>query len=499
MATEETLTLDALEGAASLGIAARQIAAKSGQETKDVEKQLRGLADRGEIAKVGRNLWALSKNSDIGLQFGFKAPESYLKEFERGFGVKLVRYDGKITFAENGDKRIHGWSPYVQGFSSSFVSQFLKRFKLGKESTVADQYVGSGTVAVCAKMRGINAIGLDLNPLMTFMAKTKLIWDVDIEELFGRGIDLLARAKDSEPSKDIPFLMETERQFDSPILKNLLRMKAELSKLPEGKFTRMLWLAFGSIIVDSSRLWRAQTLGYHPGKHLPPNAPFLLFSRRLTQMVDDLYYVQNLGVEWGETEILTKDARTYEFERNSLSASITSPPYSNGMDYVNNYKIEAAWLGVMPSYEEMNRLRDKLVVCDNVSRHLVKDFATDIPKVEDDWLKEVVATIRANLEKKGISRRNDMHLIVRKYFEDIYPSLIQVHEGLKPGAPHVMVLGDSLIAGVYIPTDMIVARMAKRVGFRLKAFEIARQRRSGQRREFVLRETILVMTKENTT
>ena len=497
MATEEVLTVKALEDAASLGMASRQIAIKSGQDKKLVESQLRKLAERGEITKVGRNLWALSKKSDVGLQFGFKPPAAYMKEFEREFRVKLVKYDGRITFAENGDKRIHGWSPYVQGFSSSFVSQFLKRFKLAPHDLVADQYVGSGTVAICAKMKGIDTIGLDLNPLMVFMAKTKLMWDVDIEELHARGIDLLSRCKDAEPSKEIPFLMETEKQFDPPILKNLLKMKTELSRLPEGKFTRMLWFAFGSILVDSSRLWRAQTLGYHPGKHLPPNAPFLRFAQKLNQMVEDLYYVQSLNVKWGEAEILTKDARTFEFERNSLSASITSPPYSNGMDYVNNYKIEAAWLGIMPSYDEMNRLRDKMVVCDNVTRHLIRDFEKDVPKVEDEWLRDVVATIGANLERKGVARRKDMHLVVKKYFEDIYPSLTRIREGLKLGAPHIMVLGDSLIAGVYVPTDMILARMAKRVGFRLKAFELARRRRSGQRRDFVLRETILVMSKQN--
>lgn len=497
MATEEALTLKALEDAASLGMASRQIAIKSGQNKKTVEADLRRLAERGEITKVGRNLWALSKKSEIGLQFGFKPPEAYLKEFEHDFRVKLAKYEGRITFAENGDKRIHGWSPYVQGFSSSFVSQFLKSFKLGPHDLVADQYVGSGTVAVCAKMKGINTIGLDLNPLMVFMAKTKLMWDIDIEELHARGIDLLSRCKEAEPSKDLPFLQETEKQFDPPILKNLLKMKTELSKQPEGKFTRMLWFAFGSILVDSSRLWRAQTLGYHPGKHLPPNAPFLRFAQKLNQMVEDLYYVQNIPVKWGEAEILTKDARTFQFDRNSLSASITSPPYSNGMDYVNNYKIEAAWLGIMPSYEEMNKLRDKMVVCDNVTRQLIRDFEKkDAPEVEDEWLKDVVATIGANLERKGVARRKDMHLVVKKYFEDIYPSLLRVHDGLKQGAPHVMVLGDSLIAGVYVPTDMIMARMAKRVGLKLKSFELARRRRSGQRRDFVLRETILVMAKE---
>jgi hypothetical protein len=492
----ESFTVRALEEAGSIGMAPRQIGLKVNLPKEKVQAHLDRLKVEGVASMIGRNLWILTKNSDIGLQFGFKTSDSYLRDFERQFKKKLVRYGGRITFSENGDKRIHGWSPYVQGFSSSFVSQFLKRFGLGKESTVADQYVGSGTVAVCAKMKGISAIGLDLHPLMTFMAKCKLAWDTDIENLFDSGIDLLAKCKDLEPSKDIPFLTETERQFDPPILKNLLRMRAVLLKLPKGKTTRMLWFAFGSILVDASRLWRAPGLGYTT-KRLPPNAPYLLFAEKLKQMVDDLYYVQGFRDRWGETKVFTADARTYEFEPNSLDASIQSPPYSNGIDYVINYKIESAWLNILNSYEEMAKLRDKLVVCDNVSRGVIDDSRSEKGRVEDEWLTEIVATMGANLQRKKIARRPDMHYVIQKYFEDIYPSLEQIHHGLKKKAPLIMVLGDSLISGVYIPTDMIIARMAKRVGFRLQAFELARRRRSGQRRDFILRETILVMTREN--
>lgn len=496
MAESETLTIKALEDASSIGIAPRQIAMKVDLPKADVEIQLAKLKEKGVALTIGRNLWILTKNRDIGLQSGFTTAESYLKEFERQFHVKLIRYGGRITFSENGDKRIHGWSPYVQGFSSSFVTQFFKRYNLGPGCLIADQFVGSGTVVVCAKMKGIDSIGLDLHPLMTFMAKCKVQWNIDIQDLFDAGIEVLSKCKDIEPPKDIPFLTETERQFDSPILQNLLRMRATLNRLPEGGISRMLWFAFGSILVDTSKLWRAPGLGYTE-KHLPPNEPYLLFSAKLKQMVDDLYYVQQFRDKWGDAKIITADARKYEFEPNSLDASITSPPYSNGIDYVINYKIESAWLNILNSYEEMAKLRDSMVVCDNVSRAVVDKSILEKGQVDDEWLKEIVATIGINLERKKIARRPDEHYVIRKYFEDIYPSLERIYEGLKKKAPLVMVLGDSLISGVYIPTDMIIARMAKKVGFRLKAFELARRRRSGQRRDFMLRETILVLAKEN--
>ncbi|MEM2145991.1 MAG: hypothetical protein QW279_11565, partial [Candidatus Jordarchaeaceae archaeon] len=173
--------------------------------------------------------------------------------------------------------------------------------------------------------------------------------------------------------------------------------------------------------------------------------------------------------------------------------------YVNGMDYVTNYKIEMAWLGVdsvnIRSYKDLRILRDEMVSCDNISKKSVKEFAEQPSKFNDEWLNEIVTDIHDRVTSKGNYRRSDMHLIVKKYFEDLYGAFEGVYKALKNNGRLVIVIGDSLIAGTYIPTDLLLARMCEQIGFNVEDIEIARDRRSGQRRDFKLRESIVTLIK----
>jgi hypothetical protein len=54
-----------------------------------------------------------------------------------------------------------------------------------------------------------------------------------------------------------------------------------------------------------------------------------------------------------------------------------------------------------------------------------------------------------------------MPLIVHKYFDDMHKVLLALTPNIKRNGQMVFVVGDSFIANVYIPTDLIIARMAQ--------------------------------------
>jgi hypothetical protein len=86
--------------------------------------------------------------------------------------------------------------------------------------------------------------------------------------------------------------------------------------------------------------------------------------------------------------------------------------------------------------------------------------------------------------------------IVHKYFDDMYRVMQRVTQALKPNGRFILVVGDSLIADVYVPTDLILARMGRELGLVIEAVEKARNRRSGQIRSYQLRESIVILKKE---
>ncbi|EQD73736.1 hypothetical protein B1B_03062, partial [mine drainage metagenome] len=92
-------------------------------------------------------------------------------------------------------------------------------------------------------------------------------------------------------------------------------------------------------------------------------------------------------------------------------------------------------------------------------------------------------------------RRGDMAGVVTKYFDDLSLVLARVYDALRPGSRFVVVNGDSFIAGTYVPGDLLFARLAHRLGFQVERFQVARVRRSGQRRSFRLRESVLTLRK----
>jgi hypothetical protein len=264
---------------------------------------------------------------------------------------------------------------------------------------------------------------------------------------------------------------------------------------PEGRpEADALRLAFGRVLIPSSRLHRSPCLGYRRDPvEDGTDPPFALFERAVAEMRADLQGIAPERPRWGPAATIEQsDARTARWPAGSVDLAITSPPYVNGMDYVMNYKVDLAWLGYARSYADLAALRAAEVACDNLPRSETNAYL-GVGQSLDPWLNELLPRIRDNVARKGSYRRDDMHAIVHRYFADLRPVLIGVFRALRPGGRFVIVVGDSLLAGAYIPGDLILARMGVQAGFRLRSVEVARTRRSGQRRSFRLRESVVTL------
>ncbi|MHA2002584.1 MAG: hypothetical protein ACW975_00370 [Candidatus Thorarchaeota archaeon] len=490
----EDRVVETMRNSLTIGVTLKQIALAIHEDLEAVDGCVQTLRDRGEIVRMGRGLWVLKEYEQIENDPEFISPAEYEERFADLYDIHLSKYDGSaITFSSNHfmDKQVQRWAPYVQGFSADFVDEMLQRYNVGPGQKVLDPFAGSGTVLVSAKMNGIDAIGVDLAPLMSFMARVKTDWNLDVKEVERelRGLDW-----NQEPGLSSPtFLKRWKLHFNEGVLRNLLVLKQSILDVKQLKIRNLFRLAFSSILVSCSNLKRSPCLGYDRNKIVEDKAPFKLFKLKVHDMIEDLVYVQ--GKKHGQVEMISGDSRLVHYEPESLDIAITSPPYVNGLDYVINYKIEMAWLDMVDSYDELGQLKDEMVACDNVSRSIIRGFSERSDVYEDDWVEEMAERIAYRITAKEGYRRKDMHNVVRKYFDDVYQVFRNVYKGLKKGARFAIVIGDSLIAGVYIPADLILARMGRDIGFGVESIEIARSRRSGQRRSFKLRESIVILSK----
>lgn len=484
---------DALGETGAIGATVRQIATRLDDRPDRVAEVLADLRSRGDVLRMGRGLFVLRTFERLSERADFVDPAAFVERFERENGVTLGRYRGPITFRSNEALPVHRWWPYVQGYSAEFVKGVLAAADLPRGATVLDPFAGSGTTLVEARRAGARAVGTELLAPAVLAARVKTEFELDPGTLL-RGADRVLGSAKRRGRGELPFLRETRRQFSPSALRDLTRLRDALPA--EGDpLSDALRLAFGRVLIPSSHLHRSPCLGYGTRRADAMVPPFERFRNAVDEMAADLGALAAERDAWGPpARILARDARSGAWPAGSVDLAVTSPPYVNGMDYVMNYKVDLAWLGYARSYADLVALRRAQVACDNLPRRETQPYL-DTGTVTDPWLSEILNQIRANLARKGTYRRDDVHAVVHRYFEDLRPVLAGVFLALVPGGRCVVVVGDSLLAGVYVPGDLLLARLAASLGFRVDAVEVARARRSGQRRSFELRESIVTLAR----
>ena len=496
IAVDPTPLRAALTETGAIGATARQLAARLERPAGQVEAALEALRARGDVLRLGRGLWVLRSFEHLEARGDFVEPAEFEERFRAEQGVALGRYRGPITFRSNDEAPVHRWWPYVQGYSAEFVRGILTAAGLSRGATVLDPFAGSGTTLVEARRAGARPWGTELLRPAVLAARVKCRFELDPDRLGRRAAALLRRAAGRRGGA-LPFLRETVRQFDASTLAELVRLRDALP--PEGEpVADALRLAFGAVLIPASRLHRSPCLGYarrdpRPG---PPVAE--RFAAQVAMMRSDLAELKESAPRWGPpATVRSEDARCAAWPAGSVDLAVTSPPYVNGLDYVMNYKLDLAWLGYARSYADLSAVRRAEVACDNLPRAETAAYV-GLERTPDPWLDEILPKIRENVARKGSYRRADMHGVVHRYFVDLAAAMDRVYRALRPGGRCVLVVGDSLLAGAYVPGDLITARLGRRLGFAIESVDVARSRRSGQRRSFELRETVVSLVRPRT-
>src|SRR5439155_8452394 len=159
-----------------------------------------------------------------------------------------------------------------------------------RDALVYDPFTGSGTVLVEAKLRGARAgAGTELNPLLAFLARTKLdSWQID-----PRALTEAAASLDRTARYPAPDWLDSERQFAPAVLENLRVLRGGIEQAPAA-VRDLLKVAFAAILIECSNLRRTPCLSYVP-KDVPPDAPWTLFAEKVREIAADLALLQARG------------------------------------------------------------------------------------------------------------------------------------------------------------------------------------------------------------
>ena len=265
-------------------------------------------------------------------------------------------------------ERRRDWYAYYAGYSERFVHDVLDRYANGARS-VLDPWNGSGTTTAVGAARGLRSSGVDVNPVLTVIAKARLTPRSISDSLVPLGAKIIEHAQSSSTR-----LSEFERD---PLHDWMRRDSAITARAIEGAILGVLadqelgssrvgivqmadslptlacfyYTALFAAIRDLLRRFRASNPTWMtPPKHRRNrvNPSWETMAQGFTTRV--AYFSKRLSLKSTGTDdppstIRTGFAARLPFDDATFDSCVTSPPYATRIDYVKSVLPELAVLG----------------------------------------------------------------------------------------------------------------------------------------------------------
>ncbi|MEB3357222.1 MAG: DNA methyltransferase [Synechococcales bacterium] len=394
------------------------------------------------------------------------------------------------SFASNKLLPVHRWTPWIAGFSSRFVRDVLES-KLSNRGTVLDPFAGVGTTLVEASLLGHDVVGFEINPYAALACTTK----VNAHKLDPKVIDQETRkleffyrdalSKEYSPISKPPAGFKTRKIFYSPaVLKKVLIIHDFIQQIDDVQVQQVFRLAFASTMVSYSNYSYEPSLGTRgaAGKVDIEDFPVIkVIVDKLEKIaLDAEWFSKNMRAKDRKVEVINSsffDCHIYA-ERASIDLAITSPPYLNNYHYVRNTRPHLYWLGFAEKPNDTRNLEQQNFgkYWQTVREAGVVDLNFPEPP---NLLKEQLEYLRTLNTEKGIYGGNGWANYAASYFNDCYRFIISLRYILKPGSSAYVVIGNSILQGVMIPTDEYLGEIAKNAGLELINIDIPRSTRVG--------------------
>lgn len=386
----------------------------------------------------------------------------------------------------------HGIHEYRGKFFPQLVRALINISGTKPGGIVMDPMSGSGTTAVEAALMGCRGLGLDMNPLSTFLGNVKcelLGADPDRLETAYRSVrDTLLQPEphgraeltyfSSLPEGDQAYLRQW---FASEVLAGLDDIARQIQEVKYAPARNLMWVALSNILRSVS--WQKnEDLRVRKDIRLDieidPKKEFLEELGRSVRAVLAFLYQEGQAPAF-EPQIDAGDARTcaahWQDLEGRVDVVITSPPYATALPYLDTDRLSLCYLGLLPRPEHRNR--DQLMIGNREVSERTRLAYLQRLKDEGHLLPSSVRSLISKIENlnhntdAGFRRRNLPALLANYFFDmrDVINSMLKL---LKSGSLAFVVVGNNhTVAGgkrVDISTAALLAEIAANLGFEIK-------------------------------
>ena len=400
-------------------------------------------------------------------------------------------FSNLVNFKQNKDVPRHSWFSYKQGFSKELVEYIVLRENVSKKRLVLDPFSGVGTTNLVAGSLGYKSVGIDINPVATLASnvKCKHYKKADIKNINS----LIRKASFTRSSRHIPKSPLLEKSFPKSNFNKLMRIKGFFELISDNVAKSFFKLAYLSIIEDCS--WRVKDgngLKMVPDKKIVKDV-YGYYLDRCTKMLDEIGMLKIKEEPIIINGSMMLNGHSSSVKKNEVGIVIFSPPYANCFDYCEVYKLELWMGGFVKEYGDFKTFREMAM-----RSHVNSSFDHGI-KNKNKKVSLVTDTISCfNIWNKNIP---DM---IRGYFDDMTELFLRLKDVMASGTSCYIVVANSGYKGVLVPTDLLLADIARGLGFKIRKIIKARKIRASSQQmdelhndyDNLMRESIVILEKE---
>ena len=364
------------------------------------------------------------------------------------------------------DQPVHRWFYFPHSYSPQLVEVLLDEWQLGSKAVILDPFVGAGTTLRVAGERGLDAVGVDVSPLATFVSRAKVA-------RYGRNeVQEALRAVladvEQAAATDVDRTDRLERAFSDAEFDILLRLRESIGR-QSAEVQPLLLLALLRVQQTISRArpdggWFRWVERENQAHLIRP-----AFAETVMGMLQDLASAPSLN--GARSEVRQLDARRLDLlvENSAIAtggfdAIITSPPYPNRHDYSRVFQIELLTLGLQES--DIFSLR-----YDSIRSHVEARPPQGhvLPFRPTPLLQQTLAQLPETIDRR-------VRAMLWGYFEDMNAVLQSACTVLRPEGRIALVVGNVRHAGVMVPVDEILVEMGVALGYEPLTSWVARMR-----------------------
>jgi len=277
----------------------------------------------------------------------------------------------------------HDYFRYYGKFPSKIAKYIINTLTTEKkikqeQDFIFDNYNGSGTTMVEAKIAGFLSAGIDINPFGVLAANVKTYnYDVDLLKNIASTLFLKIKKRVEASEEQINFCFsdnvngidsqgiddinkriyleftDIDKWFDTDVIRQLSIIKHYVLSMPQDKYREFFSLGFFAIIRRVSRAHDAEVRPHINLKKRKRDA-ISAFEKKIDEMISTMSAWNTVTSKdiISQTEICDNsscesvttfiDKLKHNYNKN-LGLVISHPPYLNCFDYIPVYKLKFLW------------------------------------------------------------------------------------------------------------------------------------------------------------